>query len=588
LLRSVRTTRQLPGVARSPSLNIGEAELARRIAGFGDHAAFCRESLTIRDKTGQPVALRLSPSQVRLTAEIDKQRAKGLPVRGVVLKGRQVHMSVGVASHVFRDLAFLPGQQGLSIAHDLKAAKNIFGYVQQFNQSYKPYQGVRRLETVRAIEPGVNRAGAIEWEGKSSLVSATANNVAGGRSASLRVLHLSEFAFYRDAATYMTGLLPSIPSDPFTSIIVESTANGVGGPFYEMCQRAQDPSQASAWFFLFFAWWEHPEYAMPLSEGFEMTRSERDLAQQHNLRPEQIMWRRWAIANICEGSEDRFHQEFPSTAEEAFLTSGRPRFCLVSLGRMPVVRDPLAGELEVVRVGTEKQIQFVPNENGKGALRVWKRPVAGRLYALGADPSKGRDVGAEAGSNSDPDYATSCVLDADLGEQVAMLRARLSPYEHARYTAELARWYNMAFVVPEANELGFIEELIRCYAVERIYARRRGADDRRPPSLDEAGWLTTTTSKPQLISTFDRAIREMSVVLRDAVTVQECRTYVWDSRGATNGQPGCHDDCVIGAALATVGLSAMPRWKPAPAAGQGKPSVIDLRGARRGALWPQR
>lgn len=44
------------------------------------------------------------------------------------------------------------------------------------------------------------------------------------------------------------------------------------------------------------------------------------------LEPEQLRWRRWVLETDCRGDSFVFRQEYPSNAEEAFLTSGRPTF----------------------------------------------------------------------------------------------------------------------------------------------------------------------------------------------------------------------------------------------------------------------
>ena len=51
----------------------------------------------------------------------------------------------------------------------------------------------------------------------------------------------------------MTGLMQSVPDDPETCVIVESTANGVGNAFHKLWQLATDPEIESEWIGLFFA-----------------------------------------------------------------------------------------------------------------------------------------------------------------------------------------------------------------------------------------------------------------------------------------------------------------------------------------------
>lgn len=542
---------------------LDRATAGQILQGFLGHEEFCRESLTIRDKRGIPVPLVLTPAQIKLSRIIRQQQEARRPVRVIALKARQVHMSVGSVSQIFRNVAFAQGQQAMLMAHDHKAASNLYGYLEQFDSSYKPFRGLIKPDLISKQKASQTTAGKLTWARENWVMSATASNLAAGRSFSMRHLLLSEYAFYRDASELGRGLMQSVPDDPGTIIIVESTANGMGGPFYDLWQKASDPNGDSAFAPLFFAWWEHPEYQRQPDPGFTPTREERELAERHGLTLPQLCWRRWAIANKCDGSIDTFRQEYPSNPEEAFLTSGRPRFDVISIGRMPVVRDPIAGELERVNVGVRSQVQFVARDDGRGLLRVWRRPVAGHVYVIGADVAEGIDA-KEGKGEADPDYSSGVVLDADTGEQVAHLRGRIAPSVFGEYLCALGEWFNWAYLIPEANGpgLGLIEEINRQgYPFHLIYQRQREADDRRPPLLQELGWKTTSTSKPQLVSALDTAIREMSVIIRDPVIVQECRTFVYRPDGKVGAQEGCHDDCVIALALAVIGLRSVPRQR---------------------------
>ncbi|MCC6489856.1 MAG: hypothetical protein IT364_20370 [Candidatus Hydrogenedentes bacterium] len=551
------------------------------VEGLRDHADFCRSSLSIRDKAGVTVPLELTAAQRKQQECIRRQESRGLPVRQVVLKARQVHMSVGSCAQILKRVAFLPGQQALVMA-DIKArTASLYNYMSQFVDSYRPYHGLRMLP-VRARRDNET----IEFDGGSRIDFRTAEDTDSGRSFSYRHVLLSEYAFYRNAALLMRGVSGSMPVDPLTTLIVESTANGMGGPFYDLWRQASEAG--SDFGAMFFAWWELDEYIRAIEDmaAFErsLSREETALREMYGLKPEQLAWRRWKIQTDCQGSLDTFNQEFPHSPEVAFLTSGRPRFDLRSVERMPVIRDPLAGELEMARVGTRIEPQFVAREDGLGALRVWKRPGPKKRYVIGADPSKGKDVGEEMGT-VDPDWSVATVHEAETGEQVAVLRARLTPYAFARYVCDLGRWYNTAFLAPEANEMGFIEGLLQQdYPATHFYTRRRDADDPRPPTAHEVGWMTTATSKTQLISALDRALREMTVIVRDAVTLQELRTFVYREDGKAMGQRGCHDDCVIALALAAVGMTQAPR---VVAEGQLKPVKYDEAEVAEPRWWKQ-
>jgi hypothetical protein len=148
----------------------------------------------------------------------------------------------------------------------------------------------------------------------------------------------------------------------------------------------------------------------------------------------------------------------------------------------------------------------------------------------------------------------------------------------------LGEWYNWAFLVPEANPIGvaLIDAILKeNYPQERIYRRDRVPGDPRAPQMERLGFLTTITTKPQLISALDRALREGAVLVRDPITVQELRTYVYDAKGKTNAQTGCHDDTVIALALCVVGFEQAASVDPKKKLGVARAVVPVRYGARK-------
>lgn len=570
------------------------AEDARsKAAGEFDHNQFCAETLTIRDKAGKPVPFVQQPAQRGLTAIIEQQRKRRRPIRIVVLKGRQVMVSSGTAGQFWRNVAFTPGQKALVVAHEEEATKNIFGYYAQLQESYRAapaYEPGRLLNAKCVTHPveSEHHGTLLEYAGGGYIRVATANNLKTGRSFSLRFLHLSEYAFWRDARTLMTGLLQAVPDDPDTIVIVESTANGVGGDFHRLWLEASDPTIESDWIPYFFAWFDHPEYELTVDDprAFELSLSdeERELAQRYNLRLGQLLWRRWAIRNKCQGSEEIFKQEYPCNPEEAFLFSGRPRFSLQHLGRMPILKGAPCGELQEYYNGPKPVIAFLPKE--RGPLVLYKKPVEGHQYVIGIDVAEGIDASETLG-DPDPDYSVACVLDRINGDQVAKLRGRMEPAPFAEYVNALARWYHWAFLVPEANGPGIalIEQLLRDnWPPALIYHRRPQPDetfaDTDSVVLQRLGWKTSGVTRVQLLARHDQAIREMSLVIRDPHTLAEHQYFVYGENNKPQATKGMHDDEVFAAALAGIGLEAAPAdrtlagvAKPGPPRGVGSGTV---------------
>jgi len=533
---------------------------------FHDHPTFCRESLRIRNKQGAIVPFELQPAQLKLHAAIEKQRAARQPVRIVYLKPRRVMISAGVAAEFFHEIPFTAGQGGLVVAHSLKAAKQIWNYHRDFHRLYKPFRGLVELPQAHR-KPGMR--GAIEYENGSTIDIETARNLDAGRAFNIRYLQLSEYAYYPNARKIGGGLINSVPEDVDTMIVKESTANGVGNPFHQDCLSAMDSTSGTEWLFVFFAWFEHPEYVKEFAAPEDrarfqstLTQDEGDLRVKHSLTLEQLQWRRWAIKDKCEGSIEMFHQEYPSTAEEAFLYSGRPRFQHKQLAKMPIIADAPCGGL-VEDTGPRRSLVFEPQE--KGPLVVYKRPAPNRLYVAGADVCEGIDVGDGTIGGSDPDWSILNVADKDTGEQVAKLRGRFEPDLFAEYSAALLRWYNWAFIVPEANGAGiaYIEGLLR-YGIPPalIYHRHPQPDEqfssRAATSLQLLGWKQNAVTRVQMISALDRRIRELSYIMHDPNTISEHFTFVVRSGGRAEHQDNCHDDEVFASGLTVIGLDHPP------------------------------
>lgn len=529
------------------------------------HEDFCATHYKIRNKHGIPVQFWLQPAQQRLNEIIERCRAKRKPVRVVVLKARQVMISTAVAAEFHRRVYLNSGQRALIVAHQADASKNIYGYYSQFHDSIVESPLTFRNEVLQRADD----RGLIRYGNDSEIRVATAVNLKTGRSASLRYLHLSEYAFWPDARVLMTGLMQCVPDDPDTAVIVESTANGVGGPFYNLVMEAMDPTSGSEWEFLFFAWWEHPEYRREIIDkpAFQagLTKEELELQTRYHLTLEQIHWRRWAIKNKCQGSTEIFKQEYPSCPQEAFLYSGRPRFNHAMLAKMPVVRDAPVGELVAYQHGPKIVVAF--EQQDRGALVLYKRPQPNRRYAIGIDVAEGIDPAALASlGDSDPDYSVAIVMDRDTGEQVAKLRGRMEPAPFAEYVAAVARWYNYAYLVPESNSVGIalLEGLLRDeYPPSLIYHRRpqpdeQFSDNAGSTQLQFLGWKNNTVTRVQLISKLDQAIREMSIQLHDPNTVAECQSFVVKANGKAEAQDGAHDDEVIALALCIVGIEQPP------------------------------
>jgi len=125
--------------------------------------------------------------------------------------------------------------------------------------------------------------------------------------------------------------------------------------------------------------------------------------------------------------------------------------------------------------------------------------------------------------------------------QCAELQQRLRPIDLAAVAAELARDYGYALIAVERNNhgaavLAFLEQRER---YTRLYQQSK-----------EAGWLTTSVSKPEMIGHLGALLVERPTMFASRRLLAECRTYVAGERGKTNAASGSHDDLVMAMAIA--------------------------------------
>jgi hypothetical protein len=165
-----------------------------------------------------------------------------------------------------------------------------------------------------------------------------------------------------------------------------------------------------------------------------------------------------------------------------------------------------------------------------GQLEIWLGPVTGKHYLVAVDP---------AGGGSEGDYSAAQVLDLESGLQCAEFAGHVGGKELAELVTDLAREYNGALLVVERNNHGSgvlaLVETVCKYT--RIY--RQG----------QAGWLTTSLSRPAMLGRLDAALVEEPDRFLSRRLLGECRSFVRMANGNTGARAGTHDDRVMAMAI---------------------------------------
>jgi hypothetical protein len=259
----------------------------------------------------------------------------------------------------------------------------------------------------------------------------------------------------------------------------------------------------------FFPWWMEQRYRTAAVDVATLTDEERALVERNRLDLEQIGFRRQIRASF----RGLARQEYAEDAESCFLASGNSVF-----------------ELEAIeaRLGTAPD---AAERRRNGELEIWLPPLKGKQYLVAVDP---------AGGGSEGDYSAAQVLELETGLQCAEFAGHVGGLELARLVTELAAEYNHAWLVVERNNHGSgvlaLAETVCGY--RRIY-RQAG----------QAGWLTTSMSRPAALGRLDAGLVEQPERFQSRKLLGECRSFVRMPDGRTGARAGTHDDRVMAMAI---------------------------------------
>jgi len=274
---------------------------------------YSEHCLKIRTKSGDIKPFIHNKAQSHLHRETEDQLQKKGFVRVIIVKGRQQGCSTYVSGRYFHKTTHNKGTRTFILTQAEKATGNLFDLV------------LRYLENLpKAVKPSTgkkNASGIMFDKLDSSYALGTAASGDVGRSDTIQLLHGSEVAFWEKAEEIQTGIMQTVADIAGTEIILESTANGESGMFYNLTMDAL--KGLNYYKVVFIPWYWQEEYVLPVDETFERTPQEDKLVEMYGLKDEQLSWRRNKISNLK--SEIMFKQEYPFTVNEAFQSTGENR-----------------------------------------------------------------------------------------------------------------------------------------------------------------------------------------------------------------------------------------------------------------------
>lgn len=550
---------------------------------------------------GKDVLFRLWYPQRILVSRFEAKRKAGEPIRLILLKARQWGGSTTTQLYMaWLQFFHKKGLNSLIIAHQGTASDEIKDMFDLMIKKH-PVEFLHRLgEVYSENEPklvGVGKSGSTHRvpQRECKIKVGTAERPNGCRGGAYSLVHLSEVGLWqktdgKSPEDIVRSACSGILAKPYTMIVMESTANGTGNFFHREYSAAADQKVKSQYEALFIAWFQIEHYSLPFNSAEELHDFAKQLWENRNNaytpsnREEsgRYLWSLWERGASLEAIHWYIYEragkndfavmaaEFPSDDVEAFVHSGTMVFDKYLVKQFePFCREPkFVGEVYAdADEGEEALSNLRFREDRQGLLSIWAMPEKFDDYEVTDRYLTVVDVG---GRSNKADWSVIVVFD-----RLSMIDGSEPPsvvaqwYGHcdidrlAWRAAQIAAFYNDSLLVIESNTLEthdkerqveggdqsqyILNQISDIYP--NLYARKQSEDEIREGAPRKYGFHTNVATKPMIISTLVKVIRERLYIERDKRCLDEYDTYERKPNGAYGAIVGKHDDLLMTRAI---------------------------------------
>ena len=504
-------------------------------------------TFTIVDKTKSTVPFFLNDVQhsfINLLNEKIKEHNEGklLHLRFLVLKGRQQGFTSVITAYQLANTLIKKNFTGFTLADTADNVRAIFQDKAKYIYNQLP-------ETLKPSEKYNSKTEMFfEKLNSSWRINVATDQV--GRSRTINFFHGSEAAFWNCLiSAIQSSLGEALTKDSIQ--ILESTANG----FNEF----KDLWDSGEWINCFYEWWKTPEY----KDNFESqeiknkflndidTKTETEwiwerlnwLKYKIKLKDEQLYWYYNKYKNYL--NKDLIKQEYPCTADEAFLNSGRCVFNSELLMQRKVElqeqykKTPYRQGFFKFRWNDEDSKDFILNstiefvDSPIGMIKIYEQPKSHGFYVLGGDT---------AGDGSD--FYAGTMIDNTTGKRCATLHGKVDADIYTWQMYCFGAYYNWAM---EAIEINFnIFPVIELKRLKYPHQYKREEYDRISKTYQEKfGWKTDRNTRPQIISEEQSFIKDHIDLFTDITMIEEALSFVYDENMRPDATEGKHDDMLF-------------------------------------------
>ena len=489
--------------------------------------------IKIVDKAGNTVPFILTPEQ--------RDFVNGLKSKNLVLKSRQLGLSVCTIALSIRACVVKDNVNCLLVSHTQSSTNAIF---QKLKDQYNSLPEWIKPETT------TNNRQALTFANGSSITCLTAGNKDVGRGSTYNggIVHLSEFAFWADPERQLNSLMQACSES--STLIIESTANGFNN-FSELYYGSTNGENAfNSYFFnwingstLFKGQYEQSVQEYLALHNNEMLKETELDGEEQELRRfgatmEQLVWRR---AKVGISGIEKFHQEYPSTPDEAFVSTGSSVFDKIN------VQKRIEGLSRVKPLVSVKTLPSILNVYLGNAFTMWEQPRKKNRYYIGCDLSEGLGK----------DYSVVEVFKDD-GTHCAEFRSNsIKPYDMADIIYAIGMYYNKGLLCIERASGGLsVIERLRYNGRTYMNMVKYKSFDQYNRQIWVPGFDTNAKTKSLVINDLREWFDKGRVQVKSRTALNEMKTYMVDDSGKMTAPEGMHDDCVMALAMAVVALKS--------------------------------
>ena len=546
---------------------------------------------------GDDVLFRLTRPQRKFVERLEKLRKANKPIRIVLLKARQWGGSTTSQLYMaWLQLIHKVGLNSLIIAHQGAGSDEIKDMFDRMIKAYPITMLYKLGETYNENESklvGVGHSGSIHRvpQRNCKIKIGTAERPDSCRGGDYNLVHLSEVGLWKTTdgkkpEDIVRSACSGILLKPYTMIVYESTANGTGNFFqreYDAAKRGTSQFEA-----MFVSWFDIEQYSL----SFENENEKADFAiwlwknrtngSASSARAEsgKYLWWLWEQGATLEAinwyvqERAKYNEhapmasEYPSDDVEAFVHSGERVFDKYKVDEFRASCKPPKYVGDVYADGDSgkdalKNLRFA--EDTQGLLWIWDLPeiddkeiVTNRYLTI-------VDIG---GRSKKADWSVILVidrlfmLDGDRPEVVAQWYGHIDMDILAWKAAQIAAFYDNSLLVIESNTLethdkerqvdGDLSHFILNQIKDvypNLYARKQTEDEIREGLRRKYGFHTNVATKPMIISTLIKVLREHLYTERDERCLDEYVVYEKKQNGAFGAIIGKHDDLLMTRAI---------------------------------------